>query len=250
MADEDTKRAAHRALVDRILNGTGRASAQQRAHAYRNDGLPPPLDTLLGKVATNQKGGTYWPALGGKPTGSLGYDYYSMYSLSGSGTSLDLSIRNPSGADRIRYAWGDTISGGSIYRINVRHSGKAMDVQQPNTDNGARVGQYTYGGNAWQQWQFQDAGSGYWRIISRHSGKCLDVVSASTADGAELVQYTCGAGTNQQFQMVANGSYFQLRARHSGKCVDVPSASTADGVILKQYPCSTGTNQQWSRAAV
>ena len=112
-----------------------------------------------------------------------------------------------------------------------------MDVQSPNTDNGARVDQYTYNGNAWQQWQFQDAGSGYWRIISRNSGKCLDVVSASTADGAELVQYTCGTGTNQQFQMVANGGYFQLRARHSGKCVDVPSASTADGVILKQYPC-------------
>ena len=53
MPDEDQKRTAHRALVDRILNGKGRASAQQRAHAYRNDGLPPPLDTLIGKVATN-----------------------------------------------------------------------------------------------------------------------------------------------------------------------------------------------------
>jgi ricin-type beta-trefoil lectin protein/cellulase (glycosyl hydrolase family 5) len=206
----------------------------------------------------NQMGGTYWPALGGKPTGSLGYDHYSMFSLSGSGTNLNLTIRNTSGADRIRYAWGDNIGGGTtpppatetVYRITVRHSGKAMDVQSPNTDNGARVGQYTYGGNAWQQWQFQDAGSGYWRIISRHSGKCLDVVSASTADGAELVQYTCGSGTNQQFQMVANGSYFQLKARHSSKCVDVPSASTADGVILKQYPCNAGNNQQWSRTTV
>jgi hypothetical protein len=182
-----------------------------------------------------------------------------MFALSGSGTNLNLTIRNTSGADRIRYAWGDTIDGGpttsppptgTFYRVDVRHSGKAMDVQQPNTDNGARVGQYTYGGNAWQQWQFQDAGSGYWRIVSRHSGKCLDVVGASTADGADLIQYTCGTGTNQQFQMVANGSYFQLRARHSNKCVDVPSASTADGVILKQYSCNTGTNQQWSRTAV
>jgi endoglucanase len=176
-----------------------------------------------------------------------------MFALSGSGTNLNLTIRNTSGADRIRYAWGDNVGDGpptTNYRINVRHSGKAMDVQSPNTDNGARVGQYTYNGNAWQQWQFQDAGSGYWRIVSRHSGKCLDVVSASTADGADLVQYTCGTGTNQQFQMVANGSYFQLRARHSGKCVDVPAASTADGVILKQYTCNTGTNQQWSRTTV
>jgi hypothetical protein len=202
----------------------------------------------------NRMGGTYWPALGGKP-GNIGYDHYSMYAQSGSGTNLDLTIRNNTGADRIRYAWGDATGDpnpptGTFYRITVRHSGKAMDVQQPNTDNSARVGQYTYSGNAWQQWQFQDAGSGYWRVVSRHSGKCLDVLGASTADGAELIQYTCGTGTNQQFQLVANGDYFQLKARHSGKCVDVPSASTADGVVLKQYPCSTGTNQQWSRTTV
>ncbi|MEJ2852309.1 MULTISPECIES: RICIN domain-containing protein [unclassified Saccharothrix] len=200
----------------------------------------------------NRMGGTYWPALGGKYTGSLGYDHYSMYAFSGSGTDLNLTIRNTSGADRIRYAWGDgsTNPQPTNYRIDVRHSGKVMGLPQATADNGVRVGQHTYGGNAWQQWQFEDAGSGYWRIVSRHSGKCLDVVSASTADGADLVQYTCGTGTNQQFQMVANGSYFQLRARHSGKCVDVPAASTADGVILKQYPCNTGTNQQWTRTAV
>jgi hypothetical protein len=49
--DEDKKRAAHRALVDRVLNGDGRAAVEQRAHAFRNDGLAPPLDALIGKVA-------------------------------------------------------------------------------------------------------------------------------------------------------------------------------------------------------
>ncbi|MEU7798929.1 RICIN domain-containing protein [Micromonospora arborensis] len=229
------------------------------ADANSTDNFVRHIRAMAQVMRDNQMGGTYWPAIGGKNSGS-GHDWYSMFALTGSGTDLNLTVRNTSGADRIRYAWGDSIGGGgpttpppstgTFYRINVRHSGKAMDVQSPNTDNGARVGQYTYGGNAWQQWQFQDAGSGYWRIVSRNSGKCLDVVSASTADGAELVQYTCGTGNNQQFQMVANGSYFQLRARHSGKCVDVPAASTADGVILKQYSCNTGTNQQWSRTAV
>jgi hypothetical protein len=37
--DEDKKQSLHRALVDRILNGEGRASAQQRAQAFSNDGL-------------------------------------------------------------------------------------------------------------------------------------------------------------------------------------------------------------------
>jgi hypothetical protein len=49
---DDKKRAAHRALVDRILNGEGQAAAEQRARAFANDGLAPPLDALIGKVAT------------------------------------------------------------------------------------------------------------------------------------------------------------------------------------------------------
>lgn len=51
MPDEDEKRAAHRALVDRLLHGEGRASPEQRARAFGNDGLAPPLDALIGKVA-------------------------------------------------------------------------------------------------------------------------------------------------------------------------------------------------------
>ncbi|NJP26657.1 cellulase family glycosylhydrolase [Microbispora sp. SCL1-1] len=251
---------ASRAVVTEF--GAPMSTGLNYADANSTDNFVRYLRAVAQVMRDNQMGGTYWPALGGKP-GDIGYDWYSMYALGGSGTNLTLSVRNQSGADRIRYAWGDTIGGSTpsplpssppqtepFYRIDVRHSGKTMDVLQASTANGARVGQYPYNGNPWQQWRFEDAGGGYWRIVSRHSGKCLDVVSASTADGAELIQYTCGTGANQQFQMVANGGYFQLRARHSGKCVDVPAASTADGVILKQYSCNTGANQQWSRTPV
>ena len=51
MPDEDEKRAAHRALVDRVLSGEGRASTEQRARAFGNEGLSPPLQSLIGKVA-------------------------------------------------------------------------------------------------------------------------------------------------------------------------------------------------------
>jgi hypothetical protein len=50
--DKDKKRAAHQALVDRVLNGAGRASPEQRDRAFGNVGLPPPLDALIDKVAT------------------------------------------------------------------------------------------------------------------------------------------------------------------------------------------------------
>jgi hypothetical protein len=44
------KQTAFRALVDRILNGAGTASAEERARAFSNEGLSPPLDALAGKV--------------------------------------------------------------------------------------------------------------------------------------------------------------------------------------------------------
>ena len=53
MLADDKKRAAFRALQDRILNGEGRAPAEQRARAFSNAGLAPPLDGLLSKVAAN-----------------------------------------------------------------------------------------------------------------------------------------------------------------------------------------------------
>ena len=52
MPDEGRKRAAHRALVDRVLNGAGRASAELRARAFNNADVPPPLQALIGNVAT------------------------------------------------------------------------------------------------------------------------------------------------------------------------------------------------------
>jgi hypothetical protein len=43
----------HQALVDRVLSGEGRASREQRTRAFGNTDVPPPLDALIGKVATS-----------------------------------------------------------------------------------------------------------------------------------------------------------------------------------------------------
>jgi alkylhydroperoxidase family enzyme len=52
MPDDDKKRAAYLALVGRVLAGDGRATAEERARAFANEGVPPPLRALIGKVAT------------------------------------------------------------------------------------------------------------------------------------------------------------------------------------------------------
>ncbi|MFJ9542201.1 hypothetical protein ACIRPX_33750 [Streptomyces sp. NPDC101225] len=51
VTDEDRKRAAYQALVQRVLSGAGRAPAGRRALAFGDDrGLAPPLDALIRKV--------------------------------------------------------------------------------------------------------------------------------------------------------------------------------------------------------
>ncbi|MBV9196065.1 MAG: hypothetical protein JO168_18165 [Solirubrobacterales bacterium] len=53
MPGADKKRSIQQALVNRILHGPGRASADDRAHAFANADLPEPLRPLLDEVATH-----------------------------------------------------------------------------------------------------------------------------------------------------------------------------------------------------
>ncbi|MFC3895735.1 family 43 glycosylhydrolase [Lentzea rhizosphaerae] len=130
------------------------------------------------------------------------------------------------------------------YVLVNRNSGKALDVYELATADGARISQYTRNDGAWQQWQFVDSGGGYYRLKSRHSGKVLDF--PSTADRTGLVQTTDANRAGQQFRLVDSpDGRVRLVNRASGKAVDVLGFSTADGAEVVQWPDTGGTNQQW-----
>jgi hypothetical protein len=95
---------ASRAVVTEF--GAPMSTGLNYADANSTDNFVRHIRAVTQVMRDNQMGGTYWPALGGKPTESLGYDYYSMFALSGSGTNLNLAVRNASGSDRVRYGWG------------------------------------------------------------------------------------------------------------------------------------------------
>src|SRR5688572_1953970 len=76
-----------------------------------------------------------------------------------------------------------TVDTAAWYVLVNRHSGKAIDVYNWATTDGARIAQWTRTDATNQQWQFVDSGGGYYRLRSRHSGKVLDVLNRSTADG-------------------------------------------------------------------
>ncbi|MEV4711760.1 family 43 glycosylhydrolase [Micromonospora sp. NPDC049374] len=174
--------------------------------------------------------------------------------VSGATGTRDLYLRFAGGSGNLfNVNWWQFAGGGSAptaYRIINRNSGQVVDVQQPNLDNLAVIGQWSSNGNAWQQWRFLDAGNGNVRLQSVHSGKCVDVRDVSTADGAQIIQYTCHDGLNQVFSWRSTGDgYHQLVNVNSNKCLNVAGGSTAQGAALEQRTCSSASSMQWSRAA-
>jgi hypothetical protein len=139
-----------------------------------------------------------------------------------------------------------TVDTSAWYVLVNRNSGKAVDVYNFATNDGARIAQWTRGDGNNQQWQFVDSGGGYYRLRSRHSGKVLDDYQWSTAENAQVVQWTDLNGTNQQFRLVDSDSgHVRLINRHSNKALSVQNASTANGTNIVQLTDSNGTQQQW-----
>jgi len=139
-----------------------------------------------------------------------------------------------------------TVDTSAWYVLVNRNSGKAMDVSNTSTADGAVVQQWSRHDGANQQWQFVDSGSGYYRLKSKNSGKVLDVDNWTMADGGKVQQWTDLNGTNQQFRLADSDSgYVRLINRNSGKAVEVTGASTADGAAVVQRADSNGSNQQW-----
>ncbi|UWM47798.1 endo-1,4-beta-xylanase [Streptomyces carpaticus] len=137
------------------------------------------------------------------------------------------------------------------YVLVNRNSGKALDVYNLATGDGARITQWSRNDQAQQRWQFVDSGGGYYRLRSQHSGKVLDVHNWSTADGGAVVQWSDTNAANQQWRVSDSpGGTIRLINRHSGKALEVQGGSTADGANIVQYADWGGTNQQWQLARV
>ncbi|MCT2588811.1 RICIN domain-containing protein [Streptomyces sp. N2-109] len=137
------------------------------------------------------------------------------------------------------------------YVLTNQHSGKALDVYNLGTHDGAEIVQWPRNDGAWQQWQFVSSGDGYYRLRSRHSGKVLDIAGWSTEDGANVYQWTDSNSPNQQFAVTDSGNgNIQLINRHSGKALEVWEWSTDDGARVSQYSDLDGANQQWALTPV
>ncbi|MEV4071513.1 non-reducing end alpha-L-arabinofuranosidase family hydrolase [Nonomuraea fuscirosea] len=144
-----------------------------------------------------------------------------------------------------------TVDTNAWYVLVNRNSGKALDVYNLATNDGARITQWSRNNQNQQQWQFVDSGGGYYRVKSRHSGKVLDVYNFSTANGGAIVQWSDLNGTNQQWRLAdSSDGHVRLISRHSGKALEVQGAATTDNANIVQYDDWGGANQQWQLVRV
>ncbi|TDC01494.1 carbohydrate-binding protein [Micromonospora fluostatini] len=232
--------------VKGVAFGTGAGSFTARtASAASGGAIEVRLDSATGPlVGTCQVGGTG------------GWQNWTTTScgVSGATGTRDLYLRFTGGSGNLfNVNWWQFSAGTNpvpaSYRVTNRNSGQVIDVQSPNTQDLAVIGQWNANGNPWQQWRFNDAGNGNVTLQSVHSGKCADILNFSTADGAQVVQYTCHGGTNQVFTWRSAGNgYYNLVNLNSNKCLNVVGGSTALGAALEQRTCGSATSMQWSRA--
>ncbi|MEQ4304702.1 pectate lyase [Plantactinospora sp. B6F1] len=142
-----------------------------------------------------------------------------------------------------------TVDTNATYVVISRHSGKALDVFEWATNDGAPIVQFARNDLAVQQWRFVDVGSGYYKVRSVHSGKVLELPNAN--DGTRLVQTTDNNNTRQHFRLAdSDGGHVRFINRHSGKALDVWEWSTADGAPIAQFTDLNGANQQWRLVTV
>ena len=61
---------------------------------------------------------------------------------------------------------------GAYYTIAAAN-GRVLEVADFNTENGAQVRLWSYEGQPWQQWTFEEAADGQYRIRNRFTGKVM-----------------------------------------------------------------------------
>ncbi len=137
---------------------------------------------------------------------------------------------------------------GVSYTITNKNSGKVLDLDSGNTDDGTNIQQWSEIGGSAQEWRITATENGYCKIVSMaDESKCIALAENSAENGlnAELQKYT--GADNQQWKLVQNGSHYGIVSKCSGEKsgLDVYGWSTEDGGNINQWEYWGGDCQLW-----
>ena len=125
-------------------------------------------------------------------------------------------------------------------------NGRVLEVADFNTENGASVRLWSYEGQPWQQWQFEEADEGEYRIRNRFTGKVMDLAMSGVENGTWIHQWTQTTGAGQRWQILeAGGGKVKLRSVLADKLLDLVGMRVENGTQAQIWQDVNGENQRW-----
>ncbi len=124
----------------------------------------------------------------------------------------------------------DPVPEGAYMIINA-NSGRVIDVEYRNTDDGTKIHQWSSDNGAHQRWRLTKQDGGFYKVEATHSGKVMDVNDKSTQAGARVHQWSWRGQGNQQWKITRQGdNLYRLSPRHAqDKVLSVRDSSTENG---------------------
>lgn len=120
----------------------------------------------------------------------------------------------------------------AVYQLSMKHSGKAIGVDNGSMLDGAVIEQGTYVSTDDRfHWYITPVGSGF-QFVNRRSGKCISLASDSATAG--LVQKTCSTSESQVFQFNPSGDGNQAIYSRYNRALEIAGASLYNDAKLTQ----------------
>ena len=134
---------------------------------------------------------------------------------------------------------------GAYYTI-AAPNGRVLEVADFNTENGAQIRLWSYEGQPWQQWAFEEAADGQYRIRNRFTGKVLDLAMGGVINGTWVHQWQKTTGSSQRWQLVPAGNgRVRLKNVLAGKVLDLVGMRMDNGAQAQIWQDVAGENQLW-----
>eukprot|EP00455_Lapot_gusevi_P021542 TRINITY_DN2257_c0_g2_i1.p1 TRINITY_DN2257_c0_g2~~TRINITY_DN2257_c0_g2_i1.p1 ORF type:complete len:144 (+),score=31.22 TRINITY_DN2257_c0_g2_i1:81-512(+) len=124
-------------------------------------------------------------------------------------------------------------------------SGKCLEIEDGNEDDGARLVQNSRNQQRWQLFDVIHRSERYYTLFPEHTqNKTLDVDGASTDNEAQIINYEFNGNDNQMFSFEADGhGYYHIISKHSGKVLEV--AGDQDYAPIIQNERSDSNDQKF-----
>jgi hypothetical protein len=132
--------------------------------------------------------------------------------------------------------------GTAVYQLSMKHSGKALGVDNGSMLDGAVIEQGTYLSTDDRfHWYITQVDSGY-QFINRRSGKCMALASDSASAG--LVQKTCSTSLSQLFTFNPSGDGRQAIYSRYNRTLEIAGASLYNDAKLLQAADGSWADQR------